>query len=194
MKKSIITMLAIIIAVFSARAQEEKEHKPHDKVRKEKEPAAIKTFDNVNDSLQVQIGNLLADYYKIKDALVATNDEAASQSAKAFRKTLESIDIKKMDAEQNTFFISLKEKLDYDAEHIQGSPNIDHMREHFITFSDNMWSAVKAFNATNGVVVYRDYCPMYNKGANWISSEAAVKNPYYGKQMLTCGKITDTIK
>jgi uncharacterized protein DUF3347 len=194
MKKLISTMLAIIIAAFTAQGQEQKEHKPHDKVKKENEPAVIKTFDNVNDSLKANIGNLLADYYKIKDALVATNEEAASQSAKAFRKTLESIDVRKMDSEQNTFFISLKEKLDYDAEHIQGSPNIDHMREHFVTFSDNMWPVVKAFNANNGTVVYRDHCPMYNKGANWISSEAAIKNPYYGKQMLTCGKVTDTIK
>src|SRR6187401_1746729 len=114
MKKSIITMLAIIIAAFTAQAQEEKEHKPHDKVKKENEPADIKTFDNINDSLKANIGNLLADYYKIKDALVATNKEAASQSAEAFRKTLESIDIKMMDSEQNKFFISQKEKLDYD--------------------------------------------------------------------------------
>jgi hypothetical protein len=194
MKKSIITMLAIIIAAFTTQAQEEKEHKPHDKVKKEKGPAVIKTFDNVNDSLKVQIGTCLQIIIKLKMHWWQLMMKLPSQSAKAFSQTLESIDIKKMDAEQNTFFISLKEKLDYDAEHIQGSPNIDHMREHFVPFSDNMWSVVKAFHATNGAVVYRDYCPMYNKGANWISSEGAIKNPYYGKQMLTCGKVTDTIK
>ena len=26
------------------------------------------------------------------------------------------------------------------------------------------------------------------KGANWLSKENAVKNPYYGSKMLTCGK------
>jgi hypothetical protein len=40
--------------------------------------------------------------------------------------------------------------------------------------------------------VYQDYCPM--KKAYWLSSEAAIKNPYYGSQMLSCGKINDTIK
>ena len=32
------------------------------------------------------------------------------------------------------------------------------------------------------------------KGANWLSKENAVKNPYYGSQMLTCGSTVETIK
>jgi len=37
---------------------------------------------------------------------------------------------------------------------------------------------------------------MYNdgKGANWLSTENGVKNPYYGSQMLNCGKTIETIK
>jgi hypothetical protein len=31
------------------------------------------------------------------------------------------------------------------------------------------------------------------KGAFWISKEKGVKNPYYGKSMLTCGKVTETL-
>ena len=44
--------------------------------------------------------------------------------------------------------------------------------------------------------VYYQHCPMYNngKGANWLSKESAIKNPYYGSQMLTCGSTVETIK
>ena len=44
--------------------------------------------------------------------------------------------------------------------------------------------------------VYVDHCPMYNdgKGADWLSKENGIKNPYYGSQMLTCGKVKETIK
>ena len=44
--------------------------------------------------------------------------------------------------------------------------------------------------------VYYNNCPMFNdgKGANWLSKESAVKNPYYGSQMMTCGKTVETIK
>ncbi|RYF82932.1 MAG: DUF3347 domain-containing protein, partial [Chitinophagaceae bacterium] len=36
------------------------------------------------------------------------------------------------------------------------------------------------------------YCPM--KKALWLSNEKAIKNPYYGSAMLTCGKVTETIE
>jgi hypothetical protein len=44
--------------------------------------------------------------------------------------------------------------------------------------------------------VYYQFCPMAKggKGANWLSKESAIKNPYYGAQMLTCGKVVETIK
>ena len=32
------------------------------------------------------------------------------------------------------------------------------------------------------------------KGANWLSKENKVQNPYYGSVMLTCGKVVETIK
>ena len=46
------------------------------------------------------------------------------------------------------------------------------------------------------VPVYYQRCPMFNngKGANWLSKESAIKNPYYGNKMLTCGSVTETIK
>lgn len=44
--------------------------------------------------------------------------------------------------------------------------------------------------------IYYQFCPMANngKGANWLSKENVVKNPYYGSMMLSCGKVTETIK
>jgi len=39
--------------------------------------------------------------------------------------------------------------------------------------------------------LYQQYCPM--KKSYWLSKDAAIKNPYYGKQMLTCGKVSDTL-
>jgi hypothetical protein len=32
------------------------------------------------------------------------------------------------------------------------------------------------------------------KGANWVSKDNTIKNPYYGSQMLSCGKTLETIK
>jgi hypothetical protein len=44
--------------------------------------------------------------------------------------------------------------------------------------------------------IYYQFCPMENdgKGAKWISKDETIKNPYYGSQMLSCGKTVETIK
>ena len=105
---------------------------------------------------------------------------------------LQYMDTGKMTAEQREYYTPLANDLDYNAEHIGGAPNIEHMREHFAVVSTKMFALVKAFNANNGKAVYYDYCPMQK--TNWLSNEEAIKNPYYGKQMLTCGKVTETLK
>jgi hypothetical protein len=63
-----------------------------------------------------------------------------------------------------------------------------------MALSKNMYTLMKASNLEKPV--YYQHCPMYNdgNGANWISKENVVKNPYYGSQMLSCGKVVETIK
>ena len=42
---------------------------------------------------------------------------------------------------------------------------------------------------------YVVHCPMAfgNTGADWLSAEPRVLNPYFGDAMLTCGSVTDTL-
>ena len=77
---------------------------------------------------------------------------------------------------------------------ISKSKDINIQRNHFTTLSKDIYSLIKV--AKYEVPVYFQHCPMYNdgKGANWLSKENAVKNPYYGSMMLTCGKTVETIK
>ena len=51
-------------------------------------------------------------------------------------------------------------------------------------------------NTNPEIIIYYQYCPMYNggKGANWLSKENIIKNPYFGDQMLTCGITIETIR
>jgi len=63
-----------------------------------------------------------------------------------------------------------------------------------MSLSKNMYELIKV--SKSETPVYYQHCPMANdgKGANWLSKENAIKNPYYGSQMLTCGSIVETIK
>ncbi len=129
---------------------------------------------------------LLVNYYAIKDALTNDDAAAASKNAASFVQTIEEIDAKALSAGEVKTFLALKDKLSYDARHISEVQYISHQREHFASLSLNMYQLAKAVKLSSQPV-YKDYCPM--KKAYWLSGDAAIKNPYFGKQMLTCGNI-----
>ena len=47
----------------------------------------------------------------------------------------------------------------------------------------------------DGEKVYYQYCPMAfnNKGAYWLSNQSVIRNPYFGNEMLECGKVEDSV-
>ena len=132
---------------------------------------------------QYQLSQLLTQYYNIKDALVAGNSNEASAKAEEFIKIANSIDYKIIS--EGNINALLK-----DASPISESKDIKTQREHFANFSNNMVALAKGLKLTTGPI-YQQYCPM--KKANWLSSDKAIKNPYYGNAMLTCGKVVETI-
>jgi len=132
---------------------------------------------------QKQLSQLLTQYYDIKDALVAGKADVASAKAEEFIKTANSIDYKLIS--EGNINALLK-----DATPISEAKDINVQRKHFANLSDNMAVLAKSVKLTSAPI-YQQYCPM--KKANWLSSEQAIKNPYYGSAMLTCGKVVETI-
>ena len=142
-------------------------------------------------SQQKKVSDLLIVYYNLKDALVNGNASAASASAGEFLEAVNNIDTKSLSESDKKSFISLQAKLAFDARHISEVKAIDHQREHFASLSSNMYKLAKTIKLSADPV-YEVYCPM--KKTYWLSKDATIKNPYYGKQMLSCGKVVDTIK
>lgn len=137
------------------------------------------------------INKVLAAYLEIKNALADDDSKLANQKAAAFTATLKDINTDKLDAKQKATWLKYSEKLRYDGEHIAGSSAIAHQREHFASLSKNMYAVIKAFKS-NSSTIYKQYCPM--KKESWLSESATIKNPYYGKSMSECGKVTETLK
>jgi len=131
---------------------------------------------------------LLDSYYDIKNALV--NSDAATTSAKAagFAKAINDINIKTLTDSERGAFISLQNKLSLDAGNIAATKDIAKQRDYFEDFSLDFYSLAKAVKLTDQPV-YLQYCPM--KKASWLSESKAIKNPYYGSAMLTCGNVKE---
>jgi pheromone shutdown protein TraB len=141
-----------------------------------------------------QLTTVLDHYFLLKDALVKTNAGLASAKAKDLYTAIQSVKIEKLNTDTHTVWMKMEKELTEDAEHIHESNDIAHQRDHFMNLSKNIYTVIKASKVTEPV--YYQFCPMANKGkgANWLSKEMAIKNPYYGSQMLSCGRTVETIK
>lgn len=141
--------------------------------------------------LKSKIAAILNAYYTVKDALVATDGNTANQKAANLLSVLNDLDITKLPAEQQKTITSLLDNIKSDTKIISQTKNVAKQRDHFNTLSNNLWQLVKTNNA-NPQPAYQQYCPM--KKTYWISDKDVVENPYYGDEMLNCGKVTEILK
>ncbi|WP_143305766.1 DUF3347 domain-containing protein [Chitinophaga vietnamensis] len=130
-------------------------------------------------------------YMDVKDALVGSNANNAATKAADFAKTAAAIDAGTLSPEEQKAFAPLQQQLIADAKSIAAAKDIAQQREYFKTFSDHFYTLAKGVKLS-AAPVYQEYCPM--KKAYWLSNSATIKNPYFGNQMLSCGKVSDTIK
>lgn len=135
------------------------------------------------DSTKTQPAQLLNAYYKLKDALVGSNATLAAANAEELVKAINGTD-------KQTVNDDARASLLKDANTISQSKNIKLQREKFATLSNNMFELAKTVKLS-AEPVYQQYCPM--KKASWLSNNKAIKNPYYGNAMLTCGSVKTTL-
>ena len=141
-----------------------------------------------------QLKAVFDNYFAVKDALVKTDGNKSSAKAKELLTAINTVKMDKLTTEEHTVWMKVMKDLTFDAEHIADTKDASHQRDHFMNLSKNMYDLIKV--SKSETPTYYQFCPMANdgKGANWLSKENAVKNPYYGNQMLTCGKVVETIK
>lgn len=164
------------------------------KMSEHQHDAAMEGDDKTTSADADPLKPVLDAYYAIKDALVSSDGNAASAKAISLVKALKSVDMGKLAADQHDVWMKVMKDLDFDADHIAETKDVGHQRDHFSSLSEHMYKLIKA--AKPSQTVYYQHCPMAKdgKGANWLSQIPAIKNPYYGAQMLNCGKTTETLK
>ena len=141
-----------------------------------------------------QLKAVFDNYFAVKDALVKTDGNTASAKATALLSAINAVKMETLKTDEHTIWMKVLKNIKEDAEHIADTKDAKHQRDHFDTLSKNIYELIKV--SKQETPTYYQFCPMANngKGANWLSKENVVKNPYYGSMMLSCGKVTETIK
>lgn len=145
-------------------------------------------------AVTTQLTALFDAYFDLKNALVKSDIKTTSAKAGELLKAYEKVEMGKMKGAEHDAWMKEMNDVKKHTESIVNSKDLESQRKHFSALSENIYVLSKV--ADLGYTVYKQHCPMYNdgEGANWLSKESAVKNPYYGSQMLTCGKTVETIK
>ncbi len=137
-----------------------------------------------------QLQTVFDNYFLLKDALVKTDSKTASAKSKELLASIEAVKMETLKMDVHIVWMKVLKDLTADAKSISEAQDIKKQRELFKSLSKNTYELIKVSKPTEAI--YYQYCPMQD--ANWLSKENAVKNPYYGSQMLTCGKTVETIK
>ena len=141
------------------------------------------------------VGGLLQIYLKMKNDLAKDDDKGTADAGDQMLKALNDFDKSSLKEADRKEFDDIADDAKEHAEHIGANVgNIKHQREHFDMLSKDMYDLVKKYGA--GEKIYVDFCPMYNdnKGATWLSETKEITNPYFGKDMNTCGEVKEELQ
>lgn len=160
----------------------------------EKDMNPIDYSSSIGEAFHKNLSSLAGAYLIIKNAFVATDSIAAAAAASDLLEILNGIVLETENDAARDFWQKQKDAIASHTENISENVNMEYQRSQFYFLSQALIKVLGAFG-TNDHVYYVQHCPMArdNQGAEWLSSEEQIQNPYFGDKMMKCGKVTMTL-
>lgn len=160
----------------------------------ESAPLVEAKADSIPNAFKQQLSAVVVDYLKLKDALVGSDADATSNHAKAMLTSLTKVNMSLFKGSLHMQWMEYLKGLKTQGEIIQNQKDLKTQRQAFIVLSETLINTVKKFELPS--VIYQQHCPMANggAGADWLSTEDKVVNPYFGDMMHNCGETIEKIK
>jgi Cu(I)/Ag(I) efflux system membrane fusion protein len=161
----------------------------------EKQTVLQTTKTTISADAKTSLQPLYKDYFELKDALTKDDFSGAKTAITKFEKSLSKINMNLFKGDAHKIWMNYQTELKKNTLHAAHIKDIKEMRKSFISISNVMIAMTKSFTPLKESS-YIQFCPMANsdKGANWLSKENKVVNPYFGASMLKCGEVKETIK
>ncbi len=151
-------------------------------------------FKTADEPFSGHVKNIIKNYLFLKDDLVKTDVASVIKSAEVIKKSIENFDKKLIVAAKREVYDKNISAINTELDDIIKLTDITQQREVFAELSENVYQLAVAFGYSK--TLYYEHCPMAlnDKGANWLSIESEIKNPYFGDEMLSCGSVKEEIK
>lgn len=133
-------------------------------------------------------------YLLLKDAFVSTDSKLAVSTAQQVMEALSKVDMSLVKGDAHLYWMEQLTALQAHSKKITELTDVEEQRKQFDFLSQALIKSIKVFGLSESTL-YVQHCPMANnnEGADWISKDEAVKNPFYGDKMLSCGVVKATI-
>lgn len=202
--KKVLLFIVIILAAFGIYWVIGKKDKPRKNDDVKQGPISLQIHSG---TFNTSIANAMGAYHSVKNAFVDADTARAKNGTREFIALLDSIPLMELKNDSAMIFETASATLadvKSNAESLLAQTNITEMRKDFSAVTDQLYPAFFKSINYEGEKLYLQYCPMAfdgDKGANWISNNVEIVNPYLGKNhpkykgtMLHCGELMDTIK
>ncbi len=138
--------------------------------------AAISAEDKkIDDALMEPVKSVLDNYLKIQAELAKDSIKGVDKHAAAIAKAVKGDDMK-----------MLSPDVAKQAETIAQAKDLKTARDAFEPLSASLVKYLADNKAGKGTY-HEAYCPMVK--ASWLQTGKTIKNPYMGKEMLSCGEL-----
>ncbi len=156
--------------------------------RREVHPAPPEAFAD-------QLAGMFQDYLAMSRALAGDDPAGAKGGGAALARKLHAADAASLDGAARGDWNELAIRLHDGAEGVAGAEELDAMRVSFGSLSAAMLETIARFPGRSLGPVHHLHCPMAfdDRGADWLSSDKAIANPYFGAEMLRCGEVKGTV-
>jgi len=148
----------------------------------------------VTNKAKNELKQIFDDYFKLKNALTKDDLATAKSSAATMLTSLEKVNMSEFKGDAHVEWMKYETKIKAVLTQIKSQNELGEIRKSFGSISDEMLGLAENFKPLS-TKIYVQHCPMAdsNRGADWLSLEEKIVNPYFGEAMLTCGEVTNTI-
>lgn len=184
--------------VIDASAQLNNQQSMMNKMLVKKEATVMEMPDmrkEVTTAFREELNALSKIYLQMKDDLVKTNAKASATHALNLTQQLEKMKKNNLSGEAASFWQSQQEALRQHVARIKSSADVEAQRVQFDFVSQLLIQTFKVFGTGQGQL-FVQHCPMAfnNRGADWLSAEEKILNPYFGDEMLNCGFVVENVQ
>lgn len=137
---------------------------------------------------------MLMSYMELKDAFVRSDSSTVMVLSRKQLELLREIPVWELESEAGKLWKEETVQLELALARLISAEELENQRRHFEQLSGGMIRLMRAFPQEGGDL-FVQHCPMAfnNAGADWLSLDSEVLNPYFGDKMLKCGIISETI-